>query len=106
MAKFHINSKGVPAPCKAKEGNCPFGGEDLHYDNVEDAQVGANNKNQKAHDFLPTLIQEKPEVKLKGTDLYVDGRYIGDLSVSDYKEREQIISDYGLYEYMNEIMEL
>ena len=26
MAKFHINKHGVPAPCKAKPGNCPLGG--------------------------------------------------------------------------------
>ena len=25
MAKFHINAEGVPAICRAKKGNCPFG---------------------------------------------------------------------------------
>ena len=35
MTKFHINAKGVPAPCKAIKGNCPFGGitgQDKSYD--------------------------------------------------------------------------
>lgn len=31
MARFHINKHGVPAPCKAKSGNCPLGGDEKHY---------------------------------------------------------------------------
>ena len=39
MAKFHINKHGVPAPCKATKGNCPYGGEDSHYKSQEEAQI-------------------------------------------------------------------
>lgn len=42
MSKFHINKHGVPAPCRAKEGNCPYGGEDSHFDTQEEAQEYAN----------------------------------------------------------------
>jgi hypothetical protein len=27
MSKFHINKHGVLALCKAREGNCPLGGD-------------------------------------------------------------------------------
>lgn len=37
MSKFHINKHGVPAPCKAQKGNCPYDGEDSHFNTVEEA---------------------------------------------------------------------
>ena len=41
MSKFHINKHGGPAPCRAKEGNCPLGGEESHLKSQEDAQAHA-----------------------------------------------------------------
>ena len=38
MGKFHINREGVPAPCKAEKGRCPFGGSDRHFDSLEEAE--------------------------------------------------------------------
>ena len=48
MTKYHINSKGIPGPCRAVKGNCPFGGADSHYDTVEQAQQVADEKNEQA----------------------------------------------------------
>lgn len=42
MSKFHINKHGVPAPCKAKPGNCPYGGSESHFNTIEEAQEYAN----------------------------------------------------------------
>ena len=53
ITKFHINSKGVPAPCKAIKGNCPFGGIDSHYDNMEEAQKAADEQGKRKHSILP-----------------------------------------------------
>lgn len=39
MAKFHINKHGVPAPCRAKTGNCPLGGDSEHFATKEEAQA-------------------------------------------------------------------
>ncbi|WP_156393590.1 hypothetical protein [Nocardioides sp. Root140] len=36
-ARFHINSKGDPAPCRASIRDCPLGGESPHFDNAEQA---------------------------------------------------------------------
>lgn len=50
MSKFHINSKGVPSPCRAVKGNCPFaefdesGVDQGHFDNYDDAQKRADEK--------------------------------------------------------------
>lgn len=58
MAKFHINKHGVPAPCKAKEGNCPLGGEGTHFDSREEAQAYADKTNEQTHDLLPGVDSE------------------------------------------------
>lgn len=60
MSKFHINKKGIPAPCKAKKGNCPLGGADgkqNHFDNMEDAQAFADQENEKKYGII-TSVQE------------------------------------------------
>lgn len=43
--KFHVNSKGEVRPCKATKDNCPFGGEDFHFDTAEQAQKYADLNN-------------------------------------------------------------
>ena len=53
MAEFHINSAGVPAPCKATKGNCPFGDANSHYDTKEEAQEVANRINEERFNLLP-----------------------------------------------------
>lgn len=54
MTKFHINKHGVPAPCKAKPGNCPLGGNDTHFDNMQDAQNYVDKANESKHGLLPS----------------------------------------------------
>jgi len=56
MAKFHINKHGVPAPCRAKPGNCPLGGDETHFDNKEEAQKFIDKKNEKEHGLLASNI--------------------------------------------------
>lgn len=49
MTKFHINKHGVPAPCKAKKGNCPYGGEsgnENHFETEREAQKFADELNE------------------------------------------------------------
>lgn len=50
--KYHVNSKGVPAVCKATKGKCPFGGADSHYDSIEVAQKAADEKNKKEFELF------------------------------------------------------
>lgn len=67
MTKFHINKQGVPAVCQAKEGNCPFGGSDKHFNNKEEAQDFADKVNEAKHSLLPDITSDDkfPESTLK-----------------------------------------
>lgn len=55
MSKFHINKHGVPAPCKAKKGKCPLGGEEQHFNSREEAQTYADKINEQEHSLLPEV---------------------------------------------------
>lgn len=58
MSKFHINKHGVPAPCRAKEGNCPLGGDsgnENHFDTQQEAQEHADKINSAEHGHLPGM---------------------------------------------------
>lgn len=48
MANWHINTKGEVHPCRAKPGNCRFGGatgEENHFSSKEDAELSLAKKN-------------------------------------------------------------
>lgn len=47
MVKFHINKHGVPAPCRAKAGNCPLGGSEQHYNSEKEAEDAINKIHEK-----------------------------------------------------------
>lgn len=55
MTKFHINKHGVPAPCHAKEGNCPLGGSDSHFNTRDEAQAHINEVNEEKFGLMPEL---------------------------------------------------
>lgn len=55
MVKYHINSKGVPAICKAKLGNCPLGDDNKHFNTTEGAQAYANKENEEKYELLPEV---------------------------------------------------
>ena len=65
--KFHVNNAGRVMPCSAQSGNCPFGGDDQHFDNFEEAQLAADKKNElltKGNDDLSSSkTQEEKKMK-------------------------------------------
>lgn len=78
MSKFHINKHGVPAPCKATKGNCPFGGEsgsENHFDTVEDAQAYADKVNEANHSLLPGMGGGGGNGGVKGSPLGADSSF-------------------------------
>lgn len=64
MPKFHINKHGVPAPCRAKSGNCPLGGEDSHFATQADAQAFVDKQNAGKHGLLPATQKEVPKYEV------------------------------------------
>ena len=47
---YHIARNGAPAICTAQQGKCPLGNQDEHFDTVEEAQIYADQLNQKYRD--------------------------------------------------------
>lgn len=47
---YHIAKNGAPAICTAQPGKCPLGNQDEHFDTVEEAQIYADQLNQKYRD--------------------------------------------------------
>lgn len=66
--KYHINKKGKPSVCRAKDGNCPFGGNETHYNTIEDAQKAADKVNEENHGLLAELKNENEFVKKSDTN--------------------------------------
>ena len=47
MAKYHVKKDGTPGVCRAQEGNCPLGDSSQHFSSKEDAQVYADELNER-----------------------------------------------------------
>lgn len=65
MTKFHINKHGVPAPCKAQKGNCPYGGdtgEENHFNTYEEAESYANEMNEKEYGVIAGIQGHEPKI--------------------------------------------
>ena len=92
MGRFHINKHGVPAPCKAKPGNCPLGGDDQHFATEEDAQKYVDKINEQEHSLLPQIEKDSDLNKNKlGNELTKKTQ----LKITNmYKEAINSIKDY------------
>ncbi len=73
MAKFHINKHGVPAPCKAKPGNCPLGGDETHFNSPEEAQVAADKMNEEKHGIIPGMREKTIDYMNRKENMILDG---------------------------------
>lgn len=71
MSKFHINKKGVPSPCRAKNGNCPLGGDSQHFPTKESAEEFVANEMSKKHGLLGGVLN-RAEVLPFGEDGFAD----------------------------------
>ena len=69
---YHIAKNGTPAICKAQPGKCPLGNQDEHFDTVEEAQIYADELNQKYRDayngFKEKLKKDRLEAIEKNKD--------------------------------------
>lgn len=66
--KYHVNpNTGVPGRCRAKEGNCPYGGADSHFDTYSEAQQHAQSNLESKHGLLPSSELDKAESIIEET---------------------------------------
>lgn len=85
--KYHISKSGTPAVCHAQPGNCPIGGNDVHFNSPEKELEYADNKNHlevlnenlneaanpsdTKYDALRT-DRAQLNLNIKGSQVYVD----------------------------------
>ena len=63
MAKYHINpDTGNPGLCKAAGDNCPFGGDDAHYDSPEGARAAYEEKMAQQSNLPPVATSDKLKI--------------------------------------------
>lgn len=107
MSKYHINRNGVPAPCKAQKGNCPFGGEEKHFPTREKAQEYADQKAAKEYGIITLEEFEDSSYNSEDMMFIVPGNKTPEQSVvfdkieglKDSFNDDQIV--YGIYNEMN-----
>ncbi|HHT97151.1 MAG TPA: hypothetical protein GXZ90_04570 [Clostridiales bacterium] len=103
MTKFHINKHGMPAPCKAKPGNCPLGGDDRHYDTKEETQAAIDRENEKQHGLLPNVNNENV------TEINISQEDFDDIFPNSWNDHGYQVTGPHLYDFrdfMNEDSEL
>lgn len=65
--QFHINRNGVPAPCRARPGNCPLGGDETHFKTKKEAQIEADRRNEA--EFGIFKINKKNELPIEKKEI-------------------------------------
>lgn len=112
MTKYHINSKGVPAICKAEKGNCPFGGANDHYDSPEQAQAAADKIMAETYEILPYSDSEpkisvqqakalNQNIKAFAKDMYIYTDYYDDVQ----PEGAEISANQAGADYFDYVMD-
>ena len=106
MTKYHINKHGVPAVCMAKPGNCPLGGDELHFSTMEEAEKAVEKEMAEKYGVLGVeTTPAPPKICLSATGkliLYTDeikdsGIYDNMPKFSSYEEAAEYM-EKGFYE--------
>ncbi len=77
MPKYHINlESGEPGPCSADKGNCPFGGDELHFTSEDAARqayelIAAAEKAKTLQAW-----KKKPRTAAKSNNSYSENTYL------------------------------
>lgn len=61
MAKYHIKADGTPGVCHAKNGNCPLGGADSHFDTAEAAQAESQKRMEEQFGAIDEPYESGPQ---------------------------------------------
>lgn len=88
MSKFHITKDGKVAPCKAETRGCPLGGQEVHFENKQDAEEYIKQESIKTYGLLPKAEQEPelvPGQKVEEYKYYVRTDRNGTKIFHDYR---------------------
>lgn len=96
MSRFHINKHGAPATCKAKQGNCPLGGEESHFDTQEEAQEAADSELEREFGLIPDSdMDEFTEETLETSD----GLEYSVIKENNFEGYDKTVADTHLSNY-------
>lgn len=93
--KYHISKNGTPAVCHAQPGNCPIGGNDVHFNSPEKALEYADNKNhlevlnENLNEAANPYVKTSPQVGFCYSpypERSVEFSSVDDLTLSTYDE--------------------
>lgn len=110
--KYHINSKGVYAECKAKVRPCPFGGAAAHFNNIDEAAKVADNLNNRLEKlssdnskFGIATYEKDGEVAIVRTDKDVKNSILQFVNTKSTLERLNKIKENYKAEVLKELQE-
>lgn len=78
--RYHISKVTGVGACKAKKGNCPFGGKSNHFGSREEAEENFQIALEKEFDKLPII--EQPISKMEVLEYVEDPK----MSSDDYRK--------------------
>lgn len=58
MPKYHVKKDGTPGVCHAKEGNCPLGGSENHFETQEEAYEHGQKQLEKEFGVVETAKEK------------------------------------------------
>lgn len=79
MTKYHVNAKGVPAICSARNGRCPYGGDtgsENHFESKEEAQKFADKMNESQFGVIPE-VKDNIDDTMKKIQSFVNDKMMG-----------------------------
>lgn len=95
MTKFHIGRSGKPAQCRAKNGNCPFGSEEEHYNTRNEANKAVEGKLSSENNPLSSNQKEiKTEIVDVNDFVYFDNNIDRKQMEENKKELARKIADF------------
>lgn len=91
MPKFHVGPKGNPGRCIANEGNCPYGEDAPHYDNMDAARKGYENSQTTQHISLSKY--SRPEHETRENVAKVESFLNSSMGKNFHSDNVQIVDD-------------
>lgn len=104
MAKYHIKKDGTPGVCRAKNGNCPLGGNENHFDSMEAAQDAAQERMEQEFGLVDEPYSSRPIIQGKNVSDY-DRALMKDLNTDgvliEKREKPGYTPEYRVHELID-----
>lgn len=79
MGRYHINKHGEPAPCQAREGNCPLGeGPGSHFSSLAEAEIATERRFEEKYGILDLIKSSSTDTSQEANIVKSEAREIVD----------------------------